>query len=317
MRKMIIAATAIASITGIVALAIGSFTDHGQASAGPKVISVLGVARVGGDDVLVDILAEVPPGLDSETVAARVLRDQGARPATPRDLGSSAYVTSGLVWDQFFDANGSNDFVTQNYNPSGDPTGSGEGALLASQATWTNVASSSFAFQYGGQTGRCPSLVKECRGPQRYDDNNDVAWLSIGGCCTLGVTWYSTSRDEADMAMNTNFAWHTSCTNVGGSYDAQTVFTHENGHVVGLNHSADGGAVMYASYGGAHCQLGQDDIDGVTALYPTSGPPAPTATPTNSATPTSTPTAASTPTPGGPAATATPCPAGWYRNGRC
>ncbi|MEX2157773.1 MAG: matrixin family metalloprotease [Dehalococcoidia bacterium] len=309
MRRLGVIA-ALAGITAIVAIAVGIAASSGQAAPPSNVISVLGVARVGGQDVLVDVLAVVPPGRDGASVAAQVLREQGARPAQPSELSQSRYVTSGLVWDQFSDGAAGNNFVTQYYNPAGDVSGGGAAALQSSEATWSNVATSSFAFQYGGLTSRCPSLVKECSGPQRYDSNNDVGWKSIGGCCTLGVTWYSTSRDEADMALNTNFSWHTGCSDVGGSYDTQTVFTHENGHVVGLSHSNDPNAVMYAYYSGARCQLAQDDMDGVSFLYPSGGPPSPTATPT-AAPPTPTPTA------GGPAPTSTPCPAGWYRNGRC
>ncbi len=67
-----------------------------------------------------------------------------------------------------------------------------------------------------------------CPRGQRFDGFNDVGWsrLSRG---TLGVTWYSTSIDEADMALNTRYAWSTGCTQVPGAFDAQTVFLRENG----------------------------------------------------------------------------------------
>src|SRR5215218_7111499 len=57
---------------------------------------------------------------------------------------------------------------------------------------------------YGGGTTRCPSLVQECPGAQFNDPYNDVGWLALGGT-TLGVTWYTTSDPEADMALNTRF----------------------------------------------------------------------------------------------------------------
>ena len=118
--------------------------------------------------------AVVPPGADKSEVA--------------RPSDSDQFTTS-FNWDQFSDGNAGNDFVTQNYNPKKDPTGGqGQAILLATQNTWTNVPTSGFAFVYGGETGRCPSLVLECKGPQKFDGKNDVAWLKIGGCCTLGVT---------------------------------------------------------------------------------------------------------------------------------
>jgi hypothetical protein len=88
--------------------------------------------------------------------------------------------------------------------------------------------------------------------------------LSIGGCCTLAVTWFSTDTDEADMAVNRKFSWSTD----GSDYDLETVLLHENGHVAGLGHSEVGEAVMFATYHGLDRQLDQDDIDGITFLYP-------------------------------------------------
>ncbi|MCH8132506.1 MAG: di-trans,poly-cis-decaprenylcistransferase, partial [Myxococcales bacterium] len=116
-----------------------------------------------------------------------------------------------------------------------------------------------FALSYGGLTDRCPSLVRECDGPQVRDANNDVAWMEIRGCCTLGVTWFTTSgAPEADMGMNTKFSWAVD----GSQFDVETVLLHENGHVAGLGHSTVAGAVMEATYAGARRQLHQDDIDG-------------------------------------------------------
>ncbi|HSR33719.1 MAG TPA: matrixin family metalloprotease, partial [Anaerolineae bacterium] len=144
-----------------------------------------------------------------------------------------------------------------------------------------------------GTTSRCPSLVRECPGPQKSDGNNDVAWMPLGGCCTLGVTWYSTSAKETDMALNTNFNWNPA----QGGYDARLVFLHENGHVAGLGHSSDQNAVMYAYYNWQG-ELQQDDIDGISALYPASGGTGTGgATSTPSPTPTATPTATATPAP--------------------
>ena len=233
-------------------------------SAQPRVVSKYGAARVQGRDVIVHVWVVVPPGLDGNEVALAALREQGARP-----FQGSEFSTTGLVWDQFFDdpddpANFDNDHVTQNYNSLDDPTGgAGETALKATHDTWGDVSDSTFAFRYGTTT-RCPSLVRECQGPQVFDGFNDVAWKQLSGCCTLGVTWYSTSTDEADMALNTKFTWATD----GTDYDVETVYLHENGHVVGLGHSNTDGAVMEAYYGDERRELHADDILGITALYP-------------------------------------------------
>ncbi len=244
---------AIFRFCAIAGLVLGSVA----ALSAQRVVSKYGAARVQGRQVIVHVWVVVPPGLDENEVALEALRGQGARP-----FQGDEFTTLGLVWDGPADGVSGNDEVTQYYNPTDDPTGgAGELALTTTQDTWTAVSDSAFAFSYGGTTGRCPSLVRECQGPQTFDGFNDVAWKQLGGCCTLGVTWFGTSMDEADMALNTKFNW----TN---DYDPETVFLHENGHVVGLGHSDDPPAVMEAYYGGEERSLYDDDIAGITSLYP-------------------------------------------------
>jgi len=238
---------------------IGALLMSASASAQPHVVAAFGKAKVQGEDVLVEVLVVVHPGQNGREAARAALAAQGADP-----VNDAAFTTTGLVWDQLP--------VTQNYNPGKEPGslgGPGQSALQATHATWNGVATSRAKLELGETTSRCPSLVRECKGSQRFDGNNDVAWLSIGGCCTLGVTWFGTTIDEADMALNTNFSW----ANDGVSdFDVQTVFLHENGHVLGLDHSPVEGAVMEASYEGVRRTLHQDDKDGITFLYPCEGP---------------------------------------------
>ena len=49
--------------------------------------------------------------------------------------------------------------------------------------------------------------------------------------------------------------------------DLKTVAIHEIGHALGLGHSADPQAIMFASYQGPDRTLGQDDINGIQELY--------------------------------------------------
>ncbi len=249
---------AIFKFSAIAGLVLGSVA---ALSAQPRVVGKFGSARVAGRDAVVHVWVVVPPGLNENEVALAALRGQGARP-----FQSDEFTTTGLVWDEFSDGIAGNDFVTQNYNPADEPTGvAGGTALENTHTTWTNVSTSNFAFEYGGLTNRCPSLVKECRGPQKFDGNNDVAWVALGGCCTLGVTWYSTSVDETDMALNMNFPWSTDGVN---HYDVETVMLHENGHVLGLGHSNVSGAVMEPYYGPVRRALHADDSYAVSYLYP-------------------------------------------------
>jgi len=225
----------------------------------PEVIGVSGINP--GKGLIVHVLVLVQPGADRNEAASAALAHQGARPLTHDEFS-----TIDLFWDQFSDGDSGNDFVTQNYNPKNDPTnGNGITALLNTHNSWNNISTSSFVFEYGGETNKCPSLVQECRGPQKFDGRNDVAWLSLNGPNTLGVTWSGISTDEADMALNTNFNWATDGVT---NFDVETVFLHENGHAAGIGHSADITAIMYPSYQAPNRVLQQDDIDGISFLYP-------------------------------------------------
>ncbi len=239
----------------------------------PVVVSALGIAQVQGQDVLVEVLVLVLPGGDAGAAAQAALESQGARPIEPHELGTApdtgdkvGFTLTGLVWITL---------PTQNYNPANEAV-SGNAALVSSQGTWGAPTSSRATISDGGTTTRCPSLVKECKGPQVFDTFNDVGWLDLGrpkrGFVTLGVTWSGTSNltgPEADMALTTNGAvtWVDSDTLGAGEVDVETVFLHENGHVLGLGHSADLTSVMFRSISGADRILGTDDVEGITFLY--------------------------------------------------
>jgi len=226
-----------------------------------RLASRFGEANVRGQRVIVHVTVAVRPGADANAVADDAVRGQGARPFGPLEFS-----VTGLVWDQFFDASSRNDVVEQFYNPEREPLNAAT-SLQNSQHRWSVVSDSRFAFDDAGNTTRCPSLVRECPGAQLFDGFNDVGWIAIGGCCTLAVTWSGTATDEADMALNTRFPWTTN----GNDFDVETVMLHENGHVVGLGHSAVSGSVMEATYAGERRDLTPDDERGVVFLYPDSG----------------------------------------------
>ncbi|MCB0032670.1 MAG: matrixin family metalloprotease, partial [Anaerolineales bacterium] len=67
--------------------------------------------------------------------------------------------------------------------------------------------------------------------------------------------------------------------------DLLTVAVHEIGHALGLGHSRDPRAIMYASYAGPRRTLSADDIAGIQELYGENSNPAPPEVPTQAETP--------------------------------
>ena len=252
MKQGIRAAVGAAALVGLLASA-------GSAMAAGKVIAVDGVAK-GNADRRVEILVYVPEGQSADAAAEKALAGQGAKKAQkpPQPPQENSYSFTGLRWDT--------GRVTQNYNPAGSPPINAQAALTNTHPDWSSVQDADYQISFGGNTPRCPSLVRECQGPQRNDRFNDVGWAPLQNG-TIGVTWSTSGTDEADMAINTRYRWNTGCTAVSGSFDLQSVYLHENGHVAGLGHSTNTGAVMYPSYQTARCVLAQDDKNGIAALY--------------------------------------------------
>lgn len=60
-----------------------------------------------------------------------------------------------------------------------------------------------------------------------------------------------------------------------GNVDLLTVAAHEIGHTLGLAHSSDPSALMFASYRGPRRFLGDDDISGIQAIYGVGNAPDP------------------------------------------
>jgi hypothetical protein len=150
--------------------------------------------------------------------------------------------------------------------------------MQAASQTWNGVASSIFQFESDSTSyNGCPSLVKECKGRQYFNGDNEIAWLDIRESSVLGVVWSGTGSTgpEFDMALdNTDFNWYDGSNpdeiNLDQQIDLQTVCLHEFGHGLGLGHSNIFGSVMEAVYDGPRRVLTLDDIKGITFLYPAS-----------------------------------------------
>ena len=285
-RRNLLAIIAVLAISAGLAL-FGA--DSASAKSNGRAIAVTGVSTVNGEQVLVHVIAAVNAGRSDQEVASAALRGVNARTLT-----SSEYTLLANSWDQFSDGDAGNDYVIQRYNAKDEPSGA-RAAIDSARATWTG-ADSPFAFQASmDSTGKCPSLVNECKGRQSFDGNNDIAWMGLRDVNTLAVTWSGTSTDESDVAFNTNFSWSDS--DPATATDIETVALHEFGHVAGIGHSGVFGSIMEPVYAGIRRSLTGDDLAALQAWYgsstgatPTPEPdPTPVATPTNTPVPTATP----------------------------
>jgi hypothetical protein len=265
-------------------------TDSASAKADARAIAVTGISTVDGEQVLVHIIASVQAGKSDQEVAAAALNSVNAR-----GLRSDEYSLLDNSWDVFSDGDPGNDFVVQRYNSKNETVG-GQAAIEAARVTW-NDANSPFAFGSGMEsTGKCPSLVDECRGRQAFDGENDIGWVKLRDPNTLAVTWSGTTTDEADVAFNTNYSWSTDTP--ASATDIETVALHELGHVAGIGHSAVNGSIMEPLYAGIRRTLTTDDIEALQAWYGSSAAATATPTPDPDATATPTPVPTATPVPG-------------------
>ena len=131
-------------------------------------------------------------------------------------------------------------------------------------AVWNNVANSNVKVSYGGATAGTsfsnPTTVYcETNFNPIADDDFVPGAASVqtsNGTIVQGIMYLNASAGDGNIA---NFPREI----------LTIIIAHEIGHILGLGHSADQNALMYydASYRES-LSLGQDDIDGVSYLYP-------------------------------------------------
>jgi Matrixin len=104
-----------------------------------------------------------------------------------------------------------------------------------------------------------------------YTDSNNTLALTT-------VTFDPNTGELYDADMEINSASAVTLTVSGpvppGGYDFESVVTHESGHFLGMAHSPDSRATMFARYiqGSTSMRnLSEDDVDGICAAYPPDG----------------------------------------------
>jgi hypothetical protein len=151
--------------------------------------------------------------------------------------------------------------------------------MYASFERWTFTnASCDPAINFAYLNGLTYSTPQGLANVGTVDNENNVIWLGNANwrhsSLTLGLTtntFFPGELIDSDMEMNAaTVTWGGGTTISGGDYDYESVVTHEAGHFIGFDHTANTVAVMFASIGTGQIKrnLAGPDINDVCAVYP-------------------------------------------------
>ncbi len=135
---------------------------------------------------------------------------------------------------------------------------------------WTTLPCTAFRARVGAAESRAPA--NDGRNVVYFHEDGWPAWLQARALAqTVIHTDAAGNATDADIHVNaTDHRW--SLDGRAGTADARAVLIHEIGHLLGLGHSADPRATMFASGAGpAWRSLEADDRLGACTLYPGTG----------------------------------------------
>lgn len=185
-----------------------------------------------------------------------------------------AFMAGGVRWMEA----DSGQAISYYVNPNASPVaGGGTAEIARAMSAWSNQSGASIRLQTAGQTGACGIAI---------DNTNTISFgdclgqldppVGCAGVVALtAISYTNESKVVAGTTFNrlleadTVFNKGMSCF-LGNSANLAEVTCHELGHSIGLAHSADTSAIMWAvAHGnGRDANLGADDKAGILAIYP-------------------------------------------------
>ncbi len=151
-------------------------------------------------------------------------------------------------------------------NVSNCPSGT-DGIIKEAMKVWNNVATANLEVKLAGNT----SSTTYSNPPTIYCSTTFAATTGADANVVPGAGSIGTSGGRIVQGLLILNVQPGAQANIA-NYDStllKIILAHEIGHVIGLGHSEFEPALMYYSVGSkAHMRLSQDDIAGITYLYP-------------------------------------------------